>query len=122
MVESAPQRIQRRRTKGWTMPEGAVYVGRPSKWGNCFTGPQAASSFAAWMRKEESWWPVPMPWPDGKIPAGELTTAADVRRELAGKDLACWCPLNKPCHADTLVEIANRVVSPPLSTPEGQEA
>ena len=28
------QRIQRRRTKGWRMPEGAVYVGRGSKWGN----------------------------------------------------------------------------------------
>ena len=31
---SAPKRIQRRRTKGWRMPEGAVYVGRGSKWGN----------------------------------------------------------------------------------------
>lgn len=29
-----PQRIQRKRTKGWRMPEGAVYVGRPSRWGN----------------------------------------------------------------------------------------
>lgn len=32
----APARIQRRRTTGWRMPEGAVYVGRPSKWGNPF--------------------------------------------------------------------------------------
>ncbi|WP_342394587.1 DUF4326 domain-containing protein [Prescottella agglutinans] len=31
-----PQRIQRRRTRGWRMPEGAVYVGRPSGWGNPF--------------------------------------------------------------------------------------
>ena len=31
-----PQRIQRQRTKGWRMPEGAVYVGRPTKWGNPF--------------------------------------------------------------------------------------
>jgi hypothetical protein len=29
-----PQRIQRKRTKGWKMPPGAVYVGRPTKWGN----------------------------------------------------------------------------------------
>ena len=29
-----PKRIQRRRTKGWRMPEGAIYVGRPTKWGN----------------------------------------------------------------------------------------
>ena len=32
----SPQRIQRKRTKGWRMPEGAVYVGRPTKWGNPF--------------------------------------------------------------------------------------
>ena len=31
-----PSRIQRKRTAGWTMPEGAVYVGRPTKWGNPF--------------------------------------------------------------------------------------
>lgn len=31
-----PRRIQRRRTKGWTMPPGAIYVGRPTKWGNPF--------------------------------------------------------------------------------------
>lgn len=29
-----PERIQRRREKGWRMPEGAIYVGRPSPWGN----------------------------------------------------------------------------------------
>lgn len=31
-----PKRIQRRRTKGWRMPTGAVYVGRPTIWGNPF--------------------------------------------------------------------------------------
>lgn len=31
-----PQRIQRKRTKGWRMPEGAVYVGRPTVYGNPF--------------------------------------------------------------------------------------
>lgn len=34
-------------------------------------------------------------------------TVADVRRELAGRDLACWCPLGQPCHADVLLELAN---------------
>jgi hypothetical protein len=29
------------------------------------------------------------------------------RLELAGKDLACWCPLDEPCHADVLLEIVN---------------
>lgn len=41
-------------------------------------------------------------------------TAEDIRRELAGKDLACWCPLGQPCHADVLLEIAN---GPADSTP-----
>lgn len=36
----------------------------------------------------------------------ELRDAA--RRELVGKDLACWCPLNQPCHADILLDVANR--------------
>lgn len=34
-------------------------------------------------------------------------TADDVRRELAGKDLACWCPVGQPCHGDVLLEVAN---------------
>lgn len=28
--------------------------------------------------------------------------------ELRGKNLACWCPLNQPCHADVLLKLANR--------------
>ena len=28
--------------------------------------------------------------------------------ELRGKNLACWCPLDQPCHADVLLEIANK--------------
>ena len=34
--------------------------------------------------------------------------ADEYRAELAGKNLACWCPLDQPCHADVLLEIANR--------------
>ena len=30
------KRIQRKRVKGWKMPENTVYVGRPTKWGNPF--------------------------------------------------------------------------------------
>ena len=33
-----PQRIQRRRTKGWRLPPNSRYVGRPTKWGNPFIG------------------------------------------------------------------------------------
>lgn len=121
-----PIRIQRKRTKGWRMPEGVVYVGRGSKWGNPFvvhpdrgpTGarypmsPQVAvGSFRSMLLKEGAWFPVPLPWPKGKIPAGAPTTIEDVHRELRGKDLACWCPLDQSCHADVLLKMANELPS-----------
>ncbi|WP_229722399.1 DUF4326 domain-containing protein [Xylophilus rhododendri] len=31
----------------------------------------------------------------------------DIRRELRGKNLACWCRLGTPCHADVLLQLAN---------------
>jgi hypothetical protein len=34
-------------------------------------------------------------------------TVAEIRLNLAGRDLACWCPLGAPCHADVLLELAN---------------
>jgi hypothetical protein len=33
--------------------------------------------------------------------------ARDAEIQLGGRDLACWCPLDRPCHADVLLEIAN---------------
>lgn len=116
------RRIQRKRTTGWRMPEGAVYVGRPSKWGNPFVAhsdrsdrypngyPMSPEVVVQLFRKnaeeDGAWFPQPLPWPKGKIPA-RMTTIEDVRRELHGKDLACWCPLDQPCHADVLLEWAN---------------
>ena len=113
-----PQRIQRKRTKGWKMPANTVYVGRPTKWGNPFVIDEkgeitnreiAVSSFRHIIRDIGSWCSVPVKkWPKGKIPGEQMwVTTDDVRRELRGKDLACWCPLDQPCHADALLEIAN---------------
>lgn len=34
-------------------------------------------------------------------------TLEEARAELVGRDLACWCPLDQPCHADVLLELAN---------------
>lgn len=99
-----PKRIQRRRTKGWRMPEGAVYVGRPTIWANPFVvgseipflrgltvrdNRHAASLFA------------------GHAPINERLVAT-ATRVLRGKDLVCWCPLDQPCHADVLLRLANR--------------
>jgi hypothetical protein len=53
----APLRIQRKRTKGWRMPEGAVYVGRPSRWGNPFKvgdrHPLRGRTLACWCRLDQ---------------------------------------------------------------------
>jgi hypothetical protein len=89
-----PKRIQRKRTKGWTMPLGAVYVGRPTKWGNPFRGPRA-SAVAAYRQ-----------WITGPAPIA-TRLRRDARIELRGAPLCCWCPLDQPCHADVLLEVAN---------------
>jgi hypothetical protein len=76
------------------MPPGAVYVGRPTRWGNPFiVGPHcsaedAAIRFRSWLRT--------MP-----------VLVADAKQELRGKDLACWCSLDGPCHADVWLEVVN---------------
>ena len=107
---TAPKRIQRKRTKGWRMPEGAVYVGRPGKWGNPFPVGQ-------WVRPLEGGLPVEVKTPEQAValfrasamhPTGGFVFRENVRKHLAGKDLCCWCPLDQPCHADVLLEIANR--------------
>ena len=88
-------RIQLRRTKGWRKPAGAVVVARPSRWGNPFVVGVDGDRAACVARYRDA------------LERGELTfTAADVRRELAGHDLACWCTPGEPCHADVLLAIA----------------
>jgi hypothetical protein len=102
----SPKRIQLRRTKGWRKPPSAVVVARPSPWGNPFTveftgsRAQSAASFRTFLRLRRT-----QLWPPGWVtyyPADD-----EIRAALRGKDLACWCLLDQPCHADVLLEIAN---------------
>lgn len=111
-----PERIQRKRTKGWRMPEGAVYVGRPSYWGNPF-GPDEFSVVA--ITDGVPWDLQWRPWAVAEYrrwleDPGDSGYARRVEAviQLGGKDLACWCPLDQPCHADVLLEIANGPVVP----------
>lgn len=87
-----PVRIQRKRTKGWKMPIGAVYVGRGSKWGNPFTWANTGKVHPALRYACEV---APLIEPSSL-------------EELRGKNLACWCSLNSECHADVLLELANK--------------
>ncbi len=103
-----PQRIQRKRTKGWKMPLNTVYVGRPTRWGNDWHMRDAKSrgidnerDRRAWAVKQfridiEGW--RTLPWSD--FHPDNITV-------LRGKNLACFCPLDQPCHADVLLELAN---------------
>ena len=74
------------------MPDNTVYVGRPTVWGNPypvgenFTAEQALSLYRKFADK----------WID-----------KDELSELRGMNLACWCKIGSPCHADVLLELAN---------------
>jgi len=121
---SAPRRIQRRRRRGWRIPAGAVYVGRPSTWGN----PYWVTRSSDYHGLAGSWFVLDRdgttyhPDVDTESAARETAVALfeaslhggsgaltpeTVRAELAGRDLVCWCPLDEPCHADVLLAVAN---------------
>jgi hypothetical protein len=141
------------------MPEGAIYVGRPTKWGNPFIYRSDDPAHGGLVRYRPSnpdyfeyegrisrdgmrhdYWgadgTVTEYWvryatrleivelfrrtllgPDrgmvGAWPSrgGHFARFGilDVQHELRGRDLACWCPLDQPCHADVLLQIANEV-------------
>jgi hypothetical protein len=120
-----PERIQLRRTKGWRKPPDAVVVARPTRWGNPFNWKNSPS--VVWpMGCEE---PVYVTASDRRYNAvrdfenlirygGGLNgypSHDEIRRDLAGRDLCCWCPPGHPCHADVLMEIANE---PAVSSPD----
>jgi hypothetical protein len=122
MDATKPKRIQRKRTKGWRMPENAVYVGRPGRWGNPFPVSDKVpvelslelfrdlcvgffspaklahltdQEFHVVYQARQKWL------------RGAAHPLWEARTFLKGRDLACWCPLDQPCHADVLLEIAN---------------
>ncbi len=108
-----PQRVQRRRTKGWKMPANTIYVGRGTKWGNpCRVGDMMMLGAAhTGTGKAEV---RPATRADCKRYYAMKATGIllEYKKEnlepLRGKNLACWCPLDEPCHADILLNLANK--------------
>ena len=105
------RRIQRKRTKGWTMPANTVSVCRPGKWGNPFhvadvldhyDGDKIAAQ-ADCVRSYRRWIDEGV---TGFCDDGP-PCISEIRRALAGKNLACWCKQGTPCHADVLLGLAN---------------
>lgn len=98
-----PRRIQLSRKKGWKKPPNTVIVSRPSRWGNPWHGKTPAERSDA-VKQYRQWltggWII-----DGKK---GIDVAIAARRELKGKNLACWCPIDgHACHADILLQLAN---------------
>lgn len=109
------------------MPEGAIYVGRPSDHGNPFIVGERIAPVAQFYEGD-----------DGGLIEGAIEVTADnclllfelwarqharaypvwIER-LRGKDLACWCSLDAPCHADILLRLANLDAAP--RTADSQE-
>jgi hypothetical protein len=117
-----PVRLQRSRVKGarLTSPTGlpVVYVGRETRWGNpyrvehkglcwyvithlsipnyCLSEDEARKTSVALYRAD--------------LLAGKADiTVGQVREALLGRNLACWCKLADPCHADTLMCVARGI-------------
>ena len=102
---STPRRVQLRRTKGWRMPPNTVKVDRSTRYGNPFRAgdPGVADAHAsiAMFRRALDDGSLTRNAPDSPFRCEHLRAA------LRGKNLACWCALDGPCHADVLLEIAN---------------
>lgn len=118
-----PQRIQMSRSHPWRAEHpDAVIVDRRTKWGNPFRVERRGGQ---WLVIDNNGITYPEPWQNTRRSAVEdavglfyddvtyfqasRITADEIRAELTGRDLACWCPLDQPCHADVLLALANGV-------------
>jgi len=125
-IMTTPIRIQRLRTKGFNLQAASmaanglpcVYVGRPTKWGNPFTiagcrewdgliseikiRSRVVGAFDAWLRSP--YWRTNWDGPESKTARDAII---DSIGELRGENLACFCPIDQPCHADILLKLAN---------------
>ena len=106
------------------MPENTVSVCRPGKFGNPFTvqgcreagfngtdeaiQARCVEAFRVWISTKhwrENW--------TGEESRIARQAILDALPELRGKNLACFCKLGTPCHADVLLGLANAKSSYP---------
>lgn len=118
-----PERIQLRRTKGWRKPVPGINVSRPGKWGNryhVFRVHYPHLRCSRWEVLDGTW--IVSSHDNRRDAIAEAVrlhrraiedrragfpTPKEIRAELAGENLYCWCPPDQPCHGDTLLEVAN---------------
>ena len=125
-----PVRIQLCRTKGFRLQEHskalnglpAIVVDRTSIFGNIFTRFVFDKKNSKFVKNAELCIPLyyddkhrrklvaffeEMVFENEDLLRYGYPSIEEIRRELRGKNLACWCPLDQPCHADVLLRIAN---------------
>jgi hypothetical protein len=113
----APVRFQRSRAKGFKMPENTIYVGRGTRYGNpfkltpdgwilCIVG----SKWVYWSMNGgfvvDDIIELYERWITKDLCGYGLPCVPEIN-ELKGKNLACWCSLKNPCHADVLLRLSN---------------
>ena len=102
-MRERPIRVQMSCKKGYKMPPNTVSVAQPSKWGNPFlvgesgTPSECVAKYARYLRDVAR-------FPLDRWNRDQLNESLV---ELRGKNLACWCKVTDPCHADVLLELAN---------------
>lgn len=127
-MSEAPRRIQLSRKKGWRMPPNTVKVDRATGFGNPFPIVEGTSTGTDGVKPvwQVGTWEGPAMWfADTKEEAQAIAVKAyrawiasppqeKLRSRavamLKGKSLACWCKVGTACHADVLLELANRSI------------
>lgn len=99
-----PKRIQRKRIKGWKKPPNTINIARPSKFGN----PHNWQGGLEYGYSKRDCKELAKTFFIDSLNKNELPfTREDIKRELKGKNLMCWCKEGEPCHGDVLLMIAN---------------
>jgi hypothetical protein len=114
-----PERLQRKRTKGYKLPEGTIYVGRPGRWGNPFKVGSKVGTVPHWVVSKAGYWacsPLDLITRGMAVDfyrvwlrhrATESKYFRESLKQLRGKNLACWCKPGEPCHGDVLLKAVN---------------
>lgn len=108
MPKTKPVRIQLSRRRGFKLPPGTINCARPGKFGNPFVL-GADGDRETCVRKHRLFLGILLK---------HNPTGLD---ELKGKNLACWCAIGDLCHADTLLEFANKEASDAKPEYDGKE-
>jgi hypothetical protein len=103
-----PVRIQRKRTKGWKMPENTVCVTRPGKWGNSYHGEDAIQKFEDCILNNVMTYFYIENKEEANKQFYRFKWMSENLHLLKGKNLACFCKFDKPCHSDVLLRLANK--------------